>query len=142
MSALRGRVSGESSVMTDLRPWLAAVDHFDASRKEALVGYDDARAERFYEQLARVADHVGATLRGVERLPPGRGLLVANHAFGWDSAFAIALVRRATGRRIWVLGEHLWWDLPYVRGLAAAVGSSMGPWPTSTGCCRPTSWCW
>ncbi|TAK32841.1 MAG: acyltransferase family protein [Myxococcaceae bacterium] len=122
MSARRGGSLQGSSARTEFRPWLAAVDHFDASRMEALVGYDEGRAERFYAQVARVADQLGATVRGVERLPPGRGLLVANHAFGWDSAFAIALVRRATGRRIWVLGEHLWWDLPYVRGLAAAVG--------------------
>ena len=108
--------------MAESRPWIAGVDHFDESLEEAFVGYDPDRAERFYRKVGRVADLLGATLGGVERLPRGRALLVANHAFGWDVAFAIALVRRATGRRVWVLGEHLWWDVPFLRGLASAVG--------------------
>jgi 1-acyl-sn-glycerol-3-phosphate acyltransferase len=97
-------------------------DHFDAAHKEAFVGFDEADAERFWARAAAWADRVGATLRGVEHLPPGRALIVANHAFGWDVAFAVALVRRSVGRRVWVLGEHLWWEVPFLRGLAARVG--------------------
>jgi 1-acyl-sn-glycerol-3-phosphate acyltransferase len=58
----------------------------------------------------------------LENLPPGRALLVANHAFGFDIAFVIARIRAHTGRRVWALGEHVWWAVPGIRRLAAAVG--------------------
>ena len=98
------------------------IDHFDAARKDGDGDGDPARSERFWSRVGRAADLMGATLRGAEHLPPGRALLLANHAFGWDAALAIALVRRATGRRVWVLGEHLWWRVPFLRGVAADAG--------------------
>lgn len=62
-------------------------------------------------------------MSGLDRLPAGRGVLVANHAFGfWDLALAVARIRAETGRDIWALGEHLWWKIPVVRRLARNAG--------------------
>jgi 1-acyl-sn-glycerol-3-phosphate acyltransferase len=62
------------------------------------------------------------TVEGLENIPPGRALLVGNHAFGWDTMFPMAAIAEQLGRRVWVLGDHLWWRLPFVRRVAAAVG--------------------
>lgn len=76
--------------------------------------------------LVRAVDAVGRALRirvdGLERLPEGRALLVANHAFGWDVGFAAARIQMTTGRRVTTLGEHLWWRIPLLDRLAAAGG--------------------
>ena len=73
--------------------------------------------------LDRLAERLGVEVTGLERLPPGRALIVANHAFGfWDLALAVARIRVATGRRVYALGEHLWWKVPLVRRLARANG--------------------
>jgi 1-acyl-sn-glycerol-3-phosphate acyltransferase len=62
---------------------------------------------------------------GSENVPKGAVLLVGNHTFGWDSIFPMnALWQR--GRRVWVLGEHAWWRFPFLRRLAAAVGTVDG----------------
>lgn len=83
--------------------------------------------KRRVEQLSNALDRVARRLRieviGLERLPRGRALLVANHAFGfWDLALAIARIRVETGRDVHALGEHLWWRVPLVRRLARACG--------------------
>ena len=51
---------------------------------------------------------LGVEVRGIENIPPGRALLVANHAFGWDVVFATSAVHARTGRTVWALGEHAW----------------------------------
>ena len=63
---------------------------------------------------------------GIERLPPGRALLVANHAFGWDILFAMSAIRAKTGRPVWALGEHVWWKVPGARWIAAELGTVDG----------------
>jgi 1-acyl-sn-glycerol-3-phosphate acyltransferase len=81
-------------------------------------------------QVDRLLGWLGRRLHvevvGIERLPKGRALLVANHAFGWDAVFAMREIERATGRRVWVLGEHLWWKFPILREVAAAMGTVDG----------------
>ncbi|NUP10006.1 MAG: acyltransferase family protein [Polyangiaceae bacterium] len=99
---------------------------FRQAHTEAFVGYDEGRARRFWAIVSRLLDRWHVEVSGLERLPAGRALLYMNHAFGWDAALPIAAIRRATGRRVWVLGEHLWWKVPYLRGLAAAVGTVDG----------------
>lgn len=98
------------------------LDRFHKAQKDAFHGYVKGTARAFGQRLCDVADRLGITLDGVAHLPAGRALLVANHAFGWDVAFAMALIERRTGRRVWALGEHAWWSVPFVRGAAAAVG--------------------
>ena len=39
-----------------------------------------------------------------------------------DVAFPIAAITRATDRRVWVLGEHLWWKIPGLRRIASSAG--------------------
>lgn len=98
------------------------IDRFDPKESQAFVGYSAEVSERFYDLLARLGARLSVEVRGLENLPKGRGLLVANHAFGWDVGFAVAAIRRETGRTVWALGEHAWWLFPFLRKVAAAVG--------------------
>lgn len=102
------------------------LDHFASSDKEAFVGYSAEVAERWAARIERVGRRLHIDVAGIERLPPGRALLVANHAFGFDVAFVMARIHAQTGRRIWGLGEHTWWMIPWLRKLAAAVGTVDG----------------
>jgi 1-acyl-sn-glycerol-3-phosphate acyltransferase len=76
------------------------------------------RMEALFERAGKL---LGAEVTGIDRLPVGPALLVANHAFGWDIALATAVITRVTGRTVYALGEHLWWKLPVLRDLAAAA---------------------
>src|SRR6185295_17511748 len=109
------RQRAEREVMT--------IDGFMASDKIAFRGYSAALCERLFFPLDALGKRLGVHVEGLERLPPGPAVLVANHAFGfWDVAFAIARIRATTGRTVWSLGEHAWWRVPLVRRFAAAVG--------------------
>lgn len=102
------------------------LDGFRQSMTEAFRGASPETARRFYGAVDRAGHKLGVEVVGVENVPRGRALLVANHAFGFDIAFAIARIHAATGRRVWALGEHAWWTFPGVRRLAAAVGTVDG----------------
>lgn len=99
-----------------------AIDGFMGVHKDAFRGYSPAVACAFLEALDRFGRKIRVDVEGLERLPSGRALLVANHAFGFEVAFAMARIHAETGRRVWALGEHAWWWIPGVRRLAAAVG--------------------
>ena len=78
---------------------------------------------RFYARSVQTLGRLlGVEVCGIEQIPQGRALLVANHAFGFDVAFPIEAISRVTGRQVWALGEHLWWKVPVVRRIAASVG--------------------
>ena len=98
------------------------LDRFDNREKDAFEGYDEVTASRAHEWLARLSQKLRVEVRGLENVPRGRALLVANHPFGWDIALAVNAIHAATGRRVWTLGEHLWWVIPGLRKLAAKVG--------------------
>jgi 1-acyl-sn-glycerol-3-phosphate acyltransferase len=102
------------------------LDGFEKELTRAFVGYRPDTAARFWERVSEVSDRLGVRVSGFENLPRGRGLLVMNHAFGWDAILPMAAIRRATGRRVWALGEHLWWKIPWIRTLAAQVGAVDG----------------
>jgi 1-acyl-sn-glycerol-3-phosphate acyltransferase len=102
------------------------LDGFTAAHKKAFTGYSLPVADRVAEIVDRVGRKLRVDVEGIERLPRGRALLVANHAFGFDVAFAMARIQKETGRRVWALGEHAWWAVPGVRRLAAAVGTVDG----------------
>src|SRR5580704_10307862 len=104
------------------RPETMTLDRFEPHDSDAFVAFAPAAAGRFYGAVDWLAKRLSVEIEGIERIPPGRALLVANHAFGFDVAFAIAAVRRATGRTVWVLGEHAWWKVPFVRREASAIG--------------------
>ena len=99
-----------------------SLDGFDPHDKQAFGGYSAPDADRFFAALSGVGARLHVDLHGVEHLPAGPALLVANHAFGWDVAFAVAEIRRQTGRHVWCLGEHAWWKVPFLRQLACKLG--------------------
>jgi 1-acyl-sn-glycerol-3-phosphate acyltransferase len=102
------------------------LDGFEPEYKNAYAGYSEGVADETFLQIDRLARWLHVEVHGVAKLPTGRALLVANHAFGWDVVFAMAAIRRATERTVWALGEHVWWEFPGVRRLAAAVGTVDG----------------
>jgi 1-acyl-sn-glycerol-3-phosphate acyltransferase len=100
-----------------------AFDGFDVADKEAFAGYSALTSDRFFDLVDRLALRWHVELAGAENLPAGPGILVANHAFGfWDLALAVARIRGETHRKVWCLGEHLWWKVPMLRRLAASCG--------------------
>ncbi len=99
-----------------------ALDGFDPREKDAFGGYSSPIAQSVSHALDRLGRKIRVDVSGLDNIPAGRALLVANHAFGFDVAFAVARIRAETGRRVWALGEHVWWAVPAVRRLAAAVG--------------------
>jgi 1-acyl-sn-glycerol-3-phosphate acyltransferase len=101
---------------------LLKLDGFRSQEKNAFQAFDSDTADRFFSRADRLAERLGVAIEGMEHVPTGRGLLVANHAFGFDVIFPMAAIWRTQRRPVWVLGEHLWWKLPFVRNLAAAVG--------------------
>lgn len=102
------------------------IDGFAPGAENAFVSFDPEVADRWHSAVGWVADRFGIEVDGLEQLPAGGALLVGNHAFGWDPMFVLAEVWRRRRRRVWVLGEHLWWRFPFVRRLAAAVGTVDG----------------
>jgi 1-acyl-sn-glycerol-3-phosphate acyltransferase len=100
-----------------------SVDHFEQEDRNAYAAFAPEWAKRFYGAVDWTSRRVlGVKVDGIEQIPAGRALLVANHAFGFDVGLAIAAISRTTGRRVWVLGEHAWWSVPFIRKVAAAVG--------------------
>jgi 1-acyl-sn-glycerol-3-phosphate acyltransferase len=98
------------------------MDGFDALQCQAFSGRSPETSQRFYARVDELARRWHVHIAGLEHLPKGRALLVANHAFGFDVVFPVAAIAQRLGRRVWVLGEHLWWKVPFVRRFAAAVG--------------------
>ncbi len=98
------------------------VDGFHPCHTAPFVGYQPARAHAFFSAVHKLAHGLKVEVTGLELIPPGRALLVANHSFGWDVIFPMAAVAAELGRPVWVLGEHLWWRIPFLRRLATTVG--------------------
>ena len=99
-----------------------ALDGFVSEDKDAFVGFSAGVSERFFALVDVLGRKLGVDVQGIDLLPDGGALLVANHTFGWDTAFAVARIRARTGRTVWALGEHLWWRVPGLRRFASAVG--------------------
>ena len=101
-----------------------------AARAKVEAGAVRRTSPALAHRISSAIDWTGALLRveiaGLDRLPPGRALLVTNHAFGFDAAFLMARIEAMTGRRVWALGEHAWWRVPGLRKLAAAAGTVDG----------------
>ncbi|HVY44845.1 MAG TPA: 1-acyl-sn-glycerol-3-phosphate acyltransferase, partial [Minicystis sp.] len=102
------------------------VDGFRAEQTRPFSGWSSDVAVPFRAFVDALARALHVEVRGIERVPPGRALLVANHAFGFDIVFPMMAIWEATGRRVWGLGEHAWWRFPFLRRLATAVGTVDG----------------
>jgi 1-acyl-sn-glycerol-3-phosphate acyltransferase len=99
-----------------------SIDGFLPAAKDAFVGFSARSADRFYRALGTISEFLKIEVAGTENIPESRALLVANHAFGWDVAFAIAAIRHSTKREVFALGEHAWWKVPILRLWASSVG--------------------
>jgi 1-acyl-sn-glycerol-3-phosphate acyltransferase len=102
------------------------IDGFHRESSGAYAGYEPRVADRFWRLVDRASERLHVEVKELDRLPPGPALLVMNHAFGWDAMLPMAAIRKTTGRRVWALGEHLWWKVPFLRRLAASVGAVDG----------------
>lgn len=92
-----------------------------------LEGYEATRrARHLYRAVEHISRYLGVRIQGVDRIPEGRALIVANHAFGWDSLFVMARVFHERGRTLWALGDHAFWKVPGLRVLARDVGTVDG----------------
>lgn len=118
---LHGHGEGEATQVTG-----STIDGFLPEHNQAFEAFSEKAAERVFGYVDRLARRFHVRVEGLDNLPEGRGLLVANHAFGWDVVFAMAAIWRERRRRVWVLGEHLWWQVPFVRRIAASVGTVDG----------------
>jgi 1-acyl-sn-glycerol-3-phosphate acyltransferase len=98
------------------------IDGFRPEDRAAFAGYEPAVAQAIVRGLERVSRVLRVRVDGLERIPAGRAVLVANHTFGFDIAFAASRITSELSRSVWTLGEHAWWTVPGVRRLAAAVG--------------------
>jgi 1-acyl-sn-glycerol-3-phosphate acyltransferase len=99
-----------------------AWDGFLARDAQAFQGFSPPVAAGFHRALEGLGARWHIRVDGLEHIPPGRALLVANHSFGYDVIFPVAAIARRLDRRVWMLGEHLWWKLPFVRRFVAAIG--------------------
>ncbi len=113
-------------LLLQLREMSATIDGFRPESHEAFVGFTPDVANRFYDVVSWFSRNLRVEVKGLEHLPAGRALLVANHTFGWDSILPMAAVWRQLQRPVWVLAEHAWWRVPFLRRLAAAVGTVDG----------------
>ncbi len=103
-----------------------SIDGFLPQHKEAFMGFEADSARRFFGYVERLAQALRIEVVGLEHLPQKRALLVANHGFGWEAIFAMNAVFQRTSRTLWTLGEHLWWKVPFLRRVAAQVGTVDG----------------
>jgi 1-acyl-sn-glycerol-3-phosphate acyltransferase len=103
-----------------------SVDGFDPASVKACAAFSPDFADRFFDAVDALARRLNVVVTGTEHVPSGRGLLVANHAFGFDVIFPMAAIWRRLRRPVWVLGEHLWWKIPFARRMAAALGTVDG----------------
>jgi 1-acyl-sn-glycerol-3-phosphate acyltransferase len=98
------------------------VDGFREHDAQAFTSFSPGTAHRVYSALEALGRRIDVQVAGLEHVPPGRALLVANHAFGFDAIFPVAAIAQRLNRRVWMLGEHLWWKIPFIRRFVAAIG--------------------
>ena len=102
------------------------IDGFSPGGSDAFASFDPVEADRLFRWVDRIALRLGIEVHGLEHVPDGPAILVVNHAFGWDVVFLMAAIWRSRRRPAWALGEHLWWRVPFLRRVAAAMGTVDG----------------
>ena len=102
-----------------------SIDGFREFQTQPFVAFSPTVARRFFSLVDRLSRRLNVEIVGLDNVPKGAALLVGNHTFGWDSIFPMSALWQR-GRRVWVLGEHAWWRFPFLRRLAAAVGTVDG----------------
>lgn len=112
--------------MSQLPPDEWTLDGFRAEHACPSEPFDAAARARAYRYIERLARLLRVEVHGLDNLPAGRAVLVANHTFGWDAVFVMSAVWHAKHRTLWTLGEHAWWRFPFLRRVAAALGTVDG----------------
>lgn len=102
------------------------IDGFAEEDREAFSAFSEGAVDHVFGFVDRVAQRLDIRVEGLDRLPEGRALIVANHPFGFDVLFPMAAIWRTKKRRVWALGEHLWWKIPFLRRLASTLGTVDG----------------
>lgn len=102
------------------------IDGFRLEHRQAFAAFTPGAADRVLGTIDWLAERLNVEVRGLENVPSGRALIVGNHAFGWDVLVAMAAVWRGRQRPLWVLGDHVFWQVPFLRRVAAAVGTVDG----------------
>lgn len=110
--------------MASLPAW--SLDGFRPEDATARLDFDASGGRWLFANIERISRLLRISVSGIERIPEGRALLVANHAFGWDVLFVMARVWHERRRPVWVLGEHAFWKFPFLRRLARAAGTVDG----------------
>jgi 1-acyl-sn-glycerol-3-phosphate acyltransferase len=110
--------------MTSFGAW--SLDGFHSEDAAARLDFDSPGARWLFASVERISSLLRIRIDGIEHLPEGRALLVANHAFGWDVLFVMARVWHKRRRPVWVLGEHVFWKFPFLRRMARAAGTVDG----------------
>jgi len=105
---------------------MPTIDGFHPHDRDAFQGFSDAKAEKIFATIAGLARRLHVEVHGLHKIPEGRAMIVGNHTFGWDPIFPMAEVWRTLHRPMFVLGEHVWWKFPFLRRMAAAVGTVDG----------------
>ncbi len=101
-----------------------SIDGFEArGQAAAFNAFEPEMAERFYGAVDRVAKRFDIRVEGLKGMPRGRGLIGKPRL---PMVFAMAAASAELKRLVWVLGEHLWWKVPFVRRVASGVGTVDG----------------
>jgi 1-acyl-sn-glycerol-3-phosphate acyltransferase len=98
------------------------VDRFATADAQAFSGFRAHFSRHCFRALQAMAERFDVQVLGLERVPRGRALIVANHAIGWDVLFFMAAIAEEQGRTVWALGENLWWKVPFLRRFVSAIG--------------------
>jgi hypothetical protein len=78
-----------------------SIDGFFPRQTAAFEAMSLASVDRFYRFVNALGVRLGVVVEGIEHLPPGRALLVANHTFGFDVTFPMGEIYKRTGRVVW-----------------------------------------
>jgi 1-acyl-sn-glycerol-3-phosphate acyltransferase len=92
-------------------------------------GFDPAKTKREFYLIDRlVGRYFRATTIGVENIPAGRALVVANHSgvVPWDGLLLAAETYRHTGRFSWNAGHHIWGTSSALKNLLVPTGMVLG----------------
>lgn len=90
------------------------------------AAFEPAGAAAAYRVVGALARRLHVEVAGLEHVPSGRALIVANHAFGWDVLFAMSAVWHDKRRIAWALGDHVFWKVPFVGRIATTFGTVDG----------------
>lgn len=93
-------------------------------RPEDLAPLDEELVEELARRLRRLRDYARLHVEGLEKIPEGKAVLVANHtgALGLDHALLFLTLHEELGRTFRTAVHPSFFELPLVRDLAPRLG--------------------